>query len=206
MIGIFLGSFDPPHIGHLSVVSECLNNGVSSVIVVPAYKNPWKPEQTPYDIRFKMTQAAFSMYRNKVWVSNAEFLLHRDKEKRELYYNPEDIDKPGIPTYALLRFIRDIGGKTDMRLVVTSETFFEISKWIQGNEVYRENQFIVLFPEHMGRTEIKTTERITEIHPKVDIQVSSTMIRERIGKDLIVNEFLPGNVNALIYEHKLYTR
>lgn len=37
MVGIFFGSFDPPHIGHVNVVTAALNSGkVDKVIVVKA--------------------------------------------------------------------------------------------------------------------------------------------------------------------------
>lgn len=37
-IGLFLGSFDPIHIGHISIISSVLNAGfVDKVIVIPAY-------------------------------------------------------------------------------------------------------------------------------------------------------------------------
>ena len=37
MVGIFFGSFDPPHIGHVNVVTAAINSAkVDKVIVVPA--------------------------------------------------------------------------------------------------------------------------------------------------------------------------
>ena len=42
MIGVFFGSFDPPHIGHVNVVTAALNSGeVDSIEVVPAFKSVW---------------------------------------------------------------------------------------------------------------------------------------------------------------------
>ena len=42
-IGLFLGSFDPIHIGHISIISSVLNAGfVDKVIVIPAWHNPFK--------------------------------------------------------------------------------------------------------------------------------------------------------------------
>lgn len=46
-IGLFLGSFDPIHIGHISIISSVLNAGfVDKVIVIPAWHNPFK-EHSP---------------------------------------------------------------------------------------------------------------------------------------------------------------
>jgi len=41
---MFGGSFDPPHLGHQSIVQEALNDlDISLLLVVPAYQNPFKP-------------------------------------------------------------------------------------------------------------------------------------------------------------------
>jgi nicotinate-nucleotide adenylyltransferase len=57
--GILLGSFDPIHIGHISMATAALNeNLVDEVIFVPAYQNPWKTRSTDFDIRVMMTQLA----------------------------------------------------------------------------------------------------------------------------------------------------
>jgi nicotinate-nucleotide adenylyltransferase len=205
MIGIFLGSFDPPHIGHLSVVSECLNSGISRVLVIPAYKNLWKSEQTPYLMRIKMTLSAFKEYGDKVEVLFSEKILFQDSGLRELYYNPEDIYlEDGVPSYALLRYLRDEMPEEDIRLITTSETFMEIGKWKNGNEVYRENKFIIVFPEHFGKREFNITEKMTTIHPRNDFRISSTMIREGIKEGNIMYEYLPGKVGSLIESMNLY--
>ena len=42
-IGLFLGSFNPPHIGHVNIVREVLNSKlVDTVWIIPAYQNPNK--------------------------------------------------------------------------------------------------------------------------------------------------------------------
>lgn len=38
-VGLFFGSFDPPHIGHVNVVMGAINSSqVGRVLVIPAYK------------------------------------------------------------------------------------------------------------------------------------------------------------------------
>ena len=53
---ILLGSFDPPTIGHIHLISEALRVGVSCVYVIPAFGNPWKTGQTEfYSNNFRCT-------------------------------------------------------------------------------------------------------------------------------------------------------
>lgn len=205
MIGVFLGSFDPPHIGHLSIVSECLNSGVSKVLVVPAYLNLWKPDQTPYIKRIKMVMSAFKEYGERVEVMFSEKTLFNNPRLRELYYDPEDINlDTGVPSYALLKYLRDEILGEDVRLITTSETFKEIGKWKKGNEIYRENKFIIVFPEHFGDQEFNLSENMIAVRPRNDFRISSTLIREGIKEGRIMNEYLPGNVSSLINSMDLY--
>lgn len=60
MIGIFFGSFDPPHIGHVNIVTAALNSSiVDKVIVVPAYKSVWKNTETKWEYRLTMAKETF---------------------------------------------------------------------------------------------------------------------------------------------------
>jgi nicotinate-nucleotide adenylyltransferase len=42
-VGLFMGSFDPPHKGHLEVAKKAIRDGlVDEVLIVPTPGNPWK--------------------------------------------------------------------------------------------------------------------------------------------------------------------
>lgn len=54
-VGLFFGSFDPPHIGHVNVVAGVINSGlVDQVLVIPAYQNVWKGRSTRFPYRYAM--------------------------------------------------------------------------------------------------------------------------------------------------------
>ena len=59
-IGLLLGSFDPPHIGHVANAMYALNHGMDKVYVVPCWKNPTKENQTDFEHRFNMCYATFN--------------------------------------------------------------------------------------------------------------------------------------------------
>lgn len=58
-IGVYLGSFDPPHLGHTWAIHRALEH-CEAVMVAPAWKNPWKGPQTPFKDRLRMCELAFS--------------------------------------------------------------------------------------------------------------------------------------------------
>lgn len=59
-VAIYGGSFDPPHLGHVMVVTHLLLNDpeINHVLVVPCFQHKDK-KLTHYDFRLKMTEAAF---------------------------------------------------------------------------------------------------------------------------------------------------
>ena len=72
-VALFGGSFDPPHIGHKSVVSEALHLlTIDRLIVVPTFLNPFKKDSY-YNTseRLSMSKEMFEPFSN-VLVSNFE--------------------------------------------------------------------------------------------------------------------------------------
>lgn len=60
VIGIFGGSFDPPHLGHRAAAEGLLQNpGLRSVWILPSGTPPWKAGATPADIRLELAQENF---------------------------------------------------------------------------------------------------------------------------------------------------
>lgn len=60
-VGLFFGSFDPPHIGHANVVMGVVNSKlVDKVLVIPAYQNVWKSNSSEFSYRLAMCRMTFS--------------------------------------------------------------------------------------------------------------------------------------------------
>jgi nicotinate-nucleotide adenylyltransferase len=64
-IGLFGGSFDPPHIGHINAAKKAKSDlSLDLLIVMPAYVSPFKTDirRTPPEIRLEMCKAAFGEF------------------------------------------------------------------------------------------------------------------------------------------------
>src|SRR5215204_5487635 len=73
-IGIYGGSFDPPHLGHLNVVLNELNVGfLDKIVVVPCFQQTGK-DLAHFYYRFTMCQRMFGDLPN-VFVSKVEEIL-----------------------------------------------------------------------------------------------------------------------------------
>ena len=73
-IGIFGGSFDPPHLSHKKIVDECISQKlVDSVWVCPTYHHVDKKHGATYEQRMKMCKIMFtSLFNRKVKVCSYE--------------------------------------------------------------------------------------------------------------------------------------
>ena len=181
-IGLFLGSFNPPHIGHVNIVREVLNcKLVDYVWVIPAYQNPNKNVDTSenFSYRYNMCRSMFDLpYTNVNLV--------------------ESVVKPKY-TYDLLTRLRKDYPTVDFRWIITDETLMEIinGTWYNSDKLLNENKFVVVegtgkfnneFPKEYN--EIITKQGNTSIVLETPISLSSTKIRKMIKDDIIPIPFI----------------
>ena len=81
-IALFGGSFDPPHLGHYSIVHALLEiKEIDEIIVMPTYLNPFKDASfAPAELRLRWLKEIFKEER-KVTVSDC--LLYTSPSPRD---------------------------------------------------------------------------------------------------------------------------
>ena len=135
-VGIFLGSFNPPHIGHISMVSACVNeyvkkqNLLDSIWVIPAYQNPNKANTNNYRERLffcEQSNGGFGYIPN-VFVRDIEGDL-----------------KPKY-TIELIEYLKSNYIDTEFVWLITWETYCELldGKWFASSRLLNENKFIII--------------------------------------------------------------
>lgn len=71
-VAVFGSAFNPPHIGHLDVIEQCLL-WANKIIVVPSYAHAFGKRMAPYEQRLALTQALVGdMAATHVTVSDIE--------------------------------------------------------------------------------------------------------------------------------------
>jgi len=72
-IGIFGGSFDPPHKGHVEICRHLLvKNDVDEIWAVPCFMHPYNKVMAPFKDRVMMCKFAFEEFGGRVIISDAE--------------------------------------------------------------------------------------------------------------------------------------
>lgn len=188
-IGIFSGSFNPVHAGHLILANYiCEFTEVEEVWFVVSPHNPLKEsaELLDDDIRLEMVRLALEKFDNMV-VSDVEFQMPR----------------PSYTIDTLTRLTEEHPDK-DFSLIIGSDNWQQFHKWKEFRSLIK-NYRILIYPRRGGEVvipeECKASVRLVEAPI---VEVSSTFIRESIGAGKNMRAFLPPNVYDFIVRNGLY--
>ena len=185
-IGLFGGLFDPPHIAHCIIAQWVMEEfNLNKIIFVPAAHPPHKLKYSLYNSRYKMT--ALSIKNNK------RFLI-------------SDIEKkiPG-KTYTI-EVIQKLKKriKGELYLIIGSDQLREIETWKNPDQLFSECKTIVIpRPNYKINKTSRFYKKILISHSPL-IDISSTMIRKRIKKNLDVQYLVPQAVYKYIAAKGLY--
>jgi nicotinate-nucleotide adenylyltransferase len=142
-IGLFGGTFDPIHRGHLALARAARERcKLSRILFVPANVPPHKQLQPLSDFAHRYTMVALATSQEKDFLPSlleapepAETKLERSRTKRA--------PKPNYTIDTVLR-IKQSFKKTDrLFLLIGVDAFEDIAKWHQAEVLFRECEFLV---------------------------------------------------------------
>jgi nicotinate-nucleotide adenylyltransferase len=176
-IGLFGGSFNPPHVAHQMVMLYVLETcAVDELWMIPTYRHPFAKELIDFEHRCRMCELAAAALGPRVHVSRIEGELARSVSRT-------------------LDTIEALGARhpdARFRLVVGADILQESHKW------YRWDRIEVLAPPIVvGRAGLDV--RGVEMPA-----VSSTEIRGRLARGEPVDDLVPGSVGRYIDAQGLY--
>ena len=177
-VGVFGGSFNPPHIAHVLAVSYVLaTQDLARVLVVPTFAHPLGKSLTPFEHRVEMCARAFADLR-RVEVSDLERSL--GETSRTLF---------------TLRALRERHPDWRLRLIVGADILDERDRWYGWDEIVTLAPPIVL-----GRQGVTHPEAPFPLLPAV----ASRELRARIGRGDDVRDLVPRGALAYAQERGLY--
>ena len=191
-IGIFGGSFNPPHKMHLNIVEELLNEKVlDKVIIVPtglhySYKNNLVSNEHRYNMLKLMTK-----HNDKIEISDFEF---KDEE---------------IHSFDTLEYYKNIYKNDTIYFVCGLDNISYVDKWYKGEYLLNNYKFLVITRDTNNLDEIllkyekyKDNIIITNIKSNT---ISSSYIRDELKeKNYNLNDYLDQKVIDYIKENNLY--
>lgn len=184
-IGVFVGSFNPVHKGHIKIVNHLLNNNiVDNMLIIPTNGYWNKTNLIDLDKRIEML---------KFYQSDKIII---DEKHNNLEY-----------TYQVLRALKEEYKNDELYLLIGADNIVNFDKWVNYKELLnywliiykRDNIDINSYLEKLGKKD-----KVCTINDVNNIDISSTLIRKNIRNKELLSKYLDNNVIKYIYDNNLY--
>lgn len=210
-VGIFGGSFSPPHNGHVNSVTTVQKKmGFDKIHIIPNAQNPLKvPTELPAaEHRLEMAKLAFATYGQQFFVDDIELTR-------------------GGKSYTIdtVMELRKTYQAKDLYLIIGADNFYSFSEWKDYKKLLNEVNLVVTtrpgsslptdeseYPNYLngliaesdfGTLEL-TTGRSVEFLTLQDLDISSSELRKKLRVGRPVEKYLPLAVESYIKKNNLY--
>ncbi|TDD78318.1 nicotinate (nicotinamide) nucleotide adenylyltransferase [Flavobacterium caseinilyticum] len=191
-IGLYFGTFNPIHVGHLIIANHMAEHSdLDQIWMVVTPHNPLKKKSTLLDDyhRLQMVHLATEDF-PKIKPSDIEFKLSQPNYTVNTLVHLEE----KYPNY-------------QFSLIMGEDNLKSLHKW-KNYEVILENHDIYVYP----RISIETENILFKDHPKIHlidapvVEISSTFIRDNIKKGKNVQPLVPAKVWEYIDHNNFYKK
>ena len=187
-IGIYGGSFDPVHTGHLLVAQAAVEElGLDKIFFVPVAQSPFKTENqiTPAEIRLRLLRLALA--------GRANCQVDDQETKR------------GGTSYTI-DTLRDYAKRfpaVELFYLIGADNAAKLNEWREPAELAKLAEFVAV-PRPGGATPVFPAPFRGRTLKGFPFGVSSSEIRARVKAGLPVENLVPAAVAEAIRESKIY--
>ncbi len=191
-IGLYFGTFNPIHIGHLVIANHLVENSdLNEVWFVVTPLSPFKKKQSLLDNhhRLQMVDRATENY-PKLKPSNIEF----------------DLPQPNY-TINTLVYIQEKYTNYEFALIMGEDNLKSFHKW-KNYEVILQNHHIYIYPRISDKkvhTQFNDHAKIHYVNAPI-MEISSTFIRNSIKEGKNIRPLLPHPVWQYLDEMNFYKK
>jgi nicotinate-nucleotide adenylyltransferase len=188
-IGLYFGSFNPIHVGHLIIASHILNEtNLQKIWFVVSPQNPFKTSSSllnEYD-RFHLIQKAIGD-NDRLRAVDIEFSL----------------PKPSYTAYTLA-YLKEKYPTHSFKIIMGSDSFQNLERW-KNTEFIINNYPIIIYKRAGFEIDNRLNAQI-EILEAPLLQISATHIRELIAAGKSIKYLVPQNVEEEIIASRFYKK
>ena len=183
--GIFSGSFNPIHIGHLALANYlCEYEGLDEIWFMTSPQNPLKAgtELWPDELRLRLVELATEGYPH-FHASDFEFHLPR-------------------PSYSVhtLEKLHEAYPEREFYLIIGSDNWTRFDRWYESERIVKENRILVYPRSGFPVNENGLPETVRLVHSPT-FEISSTFIRQALDEKKDIRYFLHPKVWEYITEY-----
>ena len=195
-IGLYGGTFDPIHTGHLIVIENAINYmNLDKVIILPSSNPPHKKhkKKTATNIRVEMV---------------AEAIKDNDKIILSTY---ESTDQTVRYTHETIRYFKKYFPEDEIFYILGEDSFLTIDTWRNYEDILDEN--IIVFTRSnidLNSELVKKVGIIKKDNPNIflinnlNINISSTLIRGLVKDEKSIKYLVSDGVKYIIEKRGLY--
>ena len=196
-VGIMGGSFNPPHLGHLTMAEWVRDRlGLTKVVFIPTGRIDYKDDSHMVSAEDRLAMVRLAIKGNPYFEVN-------DIEVRNGNFTY---------TYRTLKSLHDLEPKCQFCFIVGADSLDYMEKWRHPEELFRLAEVVVVsragfseacIQEKCNALRLAFGAQITQV-PMPWIAISSTELRKQISEGKSVRYLLPNLVEQYIAEHELY--
>lgn len=194
-IGLFGGTFDPIHIGHMILMENVINNlDLDKIYVLPNSNPPHKLEnkKTALNLRLKMV--------NETIKDNPKLEINDyDYRDNEIHY-----------TFNTINYFKKSYPNDEFFFIMGEDSFLDIEKWKNYKEILKEN--LIIFKRYSNKNfsliskinQVRKYNKNIYLIDNIALDISSTLIRDLVKENKSIRYLVNDEVINIIKEEKLY--
>jgi nicotinate-nucleotide adenylyltransferase len=188
-IGLFGGSFDPVHLGHLLVAQAAREElQLDRLFFVLAAQSPFKPDRQPTEPRERLRLLRLALA-GWTWCEIDE----------------QEIQRGGVSyTIDTVRnYVARFPG-TELFYLVGADQAVQLGKWRAADDLARLAQFVVIPRPGQNGTDLLPAPFRGQVLGGFPVSISSSEIRARVKAGLSLEPLVPKTVAEAIHNNGLY--
>ena len=187
-IGLFFGSFNPIHTGHLVIANYFLQfSEINKIWWVVSPHNPLKEKKSLLDERHRMVLVKEAIWDNPLFkASDIEFSL----------------PKPSYTVHTLA-YLQEKYPNKEFTLIMGSDNLQHLHKWKNFEQILEQYSLHVYPRPSFDGGDFKNHPSVTWVQAPL-MEISSSFIRESIAQKKDMKYFLPDKVRLYIEEMHFY--
>jgi len=185
-LGVYGGTFDPIHLGHLILAHDALEqHKLDAVLFVPARRSPFKTRQPGASDAQRLAMLRLALKGcEQFWLSRCE------------------LDRPA-PSYAIdtAAEIHEAFPRARLLWLIGADQLPELGHWHRAQELKKLFTFALL---PRGEIPRRLPAGVLGLPRPRRVDISATEIRHRVKSNLPIDHLVPAPVAAYIARHRLY--
>ncbi|SMO36598.1 nicotinate (nicotinamide) nucleotide adenylyltransferase [Gracilimonas mengyeensis] len=190
-VGLFGGTFDPVHNGHLAIAKAFLDSPHIDelwVLLTPYPPHKQNDQQSHYKMRLNMLEAAFADF-TKVKISTIE----------------NELPKPSY-TVQTVRYLKKEHPETTFYFCMGEDSLAQFHTWKHHEQILEECDLLVAHRPGESHDDVDP-DILSKVHfvDHQPLEAASSDIRKRKREGISISGYVPEKVLAIIKKNQLYS-